>query len=201
MPGSTTNIKARIIDAALEMFAREGYDKITMRDIAGAVGILSGSIYGHYKSKESILQECYNYYVERRFANRLTKEQYLPILKDGTKVDIVEALNYSFNDDILEKMIAALFIIYSRIYIDPQAREIYAGEINESLKYLNEFFHAGIEIGRFREFNITPISLIYFSARLFTAHSVTLRPEEADEWRVAEYSMFEELIKLIPFVY
>ena len=201
MPGATTNTKTRIIDAALQMFAKEGYDKVTMRDIAGAVGILSGSIYGHYKSKESILQACYDYYIENRFTNRLTKGQYLPILKSGTKEDVVEALNYSFSEEILDKMIAALFIIYSRLYIDPQAREIYAEEINESLKYLNEFFRAGIEIGRFSEFNIAPISLIYFSARLFTAKSVTLRPEEAGEWRVAEMNMFGELTKLIPFIY
>jgi AcrR family transcriptional regulator len=196
-----TKTKTKIIDTALLMFAKDGYDKVTMRDIAGAVGILSGSIYGHYKSKESILRACYDYYLEHRFINRLTKEQYLPILKDGTKKDVVNALNYTFNDDILDKMIAAVFIIYARLYIDPAAKEIYADEINESLRYLNEFFRAGIEIGRFHEFNIATISLIYFSARLFTAHSVTLKPAEADIWREAEVDMFDELASIIPFKY
>jgi AcrR family transcriptional regulator len=41
--------------AALRLFAREGYEATSMREIAGAVGIKAGSLYNHFASKEEIL--------------------------------------------------------------------------------------------------------------------------------------------------
>lgn len=44
-----------IIEAAAGRFAAGGYDATTMRDIAKETGILAGSIYYHFSSKEELL--------------------------------------------------------------------------------------------------------------------------------------------------
>jgi TetR/AcrR family transcriptional regulator, cholesterol catabolism regulator len=49
------NRKQELLDAAAKRFCRDGYDKASTRDIADDVGILSGSIYYHFKSKEQLL--------------------------------------------------------------------------------------------------------------------------------------------------
>ena len=41
--------------AAAELFLKVGYDRATVRDIAKMVGLQSGSIFYHYKTKEDIL--------------------------------------------------------------------------------------------------------------------------------------------------
>ena len=199
MEFNISNTKSRIIDTALRMFATEGYDKVSMREIASAVGIKAGSIYAHFESKEQILLECYKFYLEHRHDTRLTKEQYEPIIKNGSKEEIIQALNYSYSDDIIEKMISSLLIMFSRLYIDDRAKDMYADEIKCSLGYLEEFFNTGIEVGRFHEFNVPSVSLIYLSLRLFVAQSVALRPEQKSEWRKAELEMFDELARIIPF--
>jgi len=43
-----------VIRLAGELFARKGYRATTVREIADAAGILSGSLYHHFDSKESI---------------------------------------------------------------------------------------------------------------------------------------------------
>lgn len=43
--------------AALRLFADEGYEATSMREIAAAVGIKAGSLYNHFSSKEEILWE------------------------------------------------------------------------------------------------------------------------------------------------
>ena len=48
---------AEIRQAALTLFAQQGYDATSMRDIAGAVGLLPGSLYAHIRSKEQLLLE------------------------------------------------------------------------------------------------------------------------------------------------
>ncbi|KPF82225.1 TetR/AcrR family transcriptional regulator [Novosphingobium sp. AAP93] len=54
-----------LLDAAAEMFAAKGYDGTSIRDIAGAVGMLPGSLYYHFKSKEDLLIAVYRKGVAR----------------------------------------------------------------------------------------------------------------------------------------
>lgn len=47
--------KARILAKAIELFHEKGFERTTVRDIAAATGILSGSLFHHFKSKQEIL--------------------------------------------------------------------------------------------------------------------------------------------------
>ena len=47
--------RAVLVDAAATLFKEKGYERTTVRDIAAAVGMQSGSLFYHFKSKEEIL--------------------------------------------------------------------------------------------------------------------------------------------------
>src|SRR6266487_949837 len=49
--------RAHLVALAGELFAQKGYRATTVREIADAAGILSGSLYHHFDSKESIGDE------------------------------------------------------------------------------------------------------------------------------------------------
>ncbi len=49
--------RRQLLDAAAEVFAAQGYDATTVRRIADSVGLLAGSLYHHFDSKESMLDE------------------------------------------------------------------------------------------------------------------------------------------------
>jgi TetR/AcrR family transcriptional regulator, cholesterol catabolism regulator len=61
----TDNRRAQLLDAAARLFAERGYHATSMRDLAKAVGMLSGSIYYHFESKEEMLLAVYEQGVER----------------------------------------------------------------------------------------------------------------------------------------
>nr|WP_202447887.1 TetR/AcrR family transcriptional regulator [Streptomyces sp. SID5468] len=46
-----------MLAVAAEVFAAQGYDATTVREIADAAGLLAGSLYYHFDSKESMLDE------------------------------------------------------------------------------------------------------------------------------------------------
>lgn len=46
--------KQQILELATEAFSREGYDKVTVKQLADGCGITEPAIYRHYKSKEEI---------------------------------------------------------------------------------------------------------------------------------------------------
>ena len=49
--------REELLDIAAELFAQRGFKNTTVRDIADAAGILSGSLYHHFDSKESMVDE------------------------------------------------------------------------------------------------------------------------------------------------
>jgi len=50
------NTRERILDAALELFAAQGFAGTSLRQIAQAVGIKESAIYAHFESKEAVLR-------------------------------------------------------------------------------------------------------------------------------------------------
>ena len=49
----------RILEAALELFRTQGYDKTTMRDVAARAGVATGAAYYYFESKDAIVQAFY----------------------------------------------------------------------------------------------------------------------------------------------
>jgi AcrR family transcriptional regulator len=48
--------RGKLLQVAAHLFRHKGYERTTVRDLAGAVGIQSGSIFHHFKSKDEILR-------------------------------------------------------------------------------------------------------------------------------------------------
>ncbi|MFF5759566.1 TetR/AcrR family transcriptional regulator [Streptomyces longwoodensis] len=49
------NTRQRIQDVALELFAEQGYDKTSLREIAERLDVTKAALYYHFKTKEEIL--------------------------------------------------------------------------------------------------------------------------------------------------
>lgn len=47
--------RGKVLQAATELFRKQGYERTTVRDLASRVGIQSGSIFHHFPSKQAIL--------------------------------------------------------------------------------------------------------------------------------------------------
>ncbi|MGW0173238.1 TetR/AcrR family transcriptional regulator [Rhodococcus sp. NPDC003322] len=59
--------RAELLDLAAGLFAERGTRATTVRDIADAAGILSGSLYHHFDSKESMVDEILRGFLDDLF--------------------------------------------------------------------------------------------------------------------------------------
>jgi AcrR family transcriptional regulator len=57
--------KRRILDAAADLVARNGFSSVSMEDIGGAVGITASAIYRHYDSKTAVLVAMFDRVIDR----------------------------------------------------------------------------------------------------------------------------------------
>lgn len=55
--------RERALSAALDLFSREGYDAVSMREIAEELGVSKAALYHHFTSKEEIAQELIGGYL------------------------------------------------------------------------------------------------------------------------------------------
>ncbi|WP_374101116.1 TetR/AcrR family transcriptional regulator [Antrihabitans sp. YC2-6] len=83
----TPSRRDELLDLAARLFAERGMRATTVRDIADAAGILSGSLYHHFDSKESMVDEILRGFLDDLFAN------YREIVASGRSArDTLEAL-------------------------------------------------------------------------------------------------------------
>jgi len=59
--------RAELLALASRLFAERGFKSTTVRDIADAAGILSGSLYHHFDSKESMIDEILRSFQDELF--------------------------------------------------------------------------------------------------------------------------------------
>lgn len=102
------NTKERIIEKSLTLFSMRGYNAVTVRDIASAVGIKASSIYNHFENKQDIFNTIVYKYtaINESFFNTLNQSDYLNSLFDfehncisHTKLTELSLKIYSFFSD------------------------------------------------------------------------------------------------------
>lgn len=58
-----------LVEAAAQLFREKGYERTTVRDLAAAVGMQSGSLFYHFKTKGEILAEVMQQGIEQVISN------------------------------------------------------------------------------------------------------------------------------------
>ena len=70
-PGPAVERRAQIAAAAATLFAEYGYEATSVRQIAGQVGMLAGSLYNHFATKEEMLHEVMRSRIDRLVQDNL----------------------------------------------------------------------------------------------------------------------------------
>ncbi len=124
-PGQTQTAQ-KIFEAAIDLFAQRGYDNVSIREIATAVGIRESSIYKHYTSKEEILQKIIKYPLAKIYtiAERNETTEQL-ITKEGVEGFIADCGNVFSSWLSDSKTHKILRIFYIELYHNDQIKQSY----------------------------------------------------------------------------
>ncbi|MDJ0394155.1 TetR/AcrR family transcriptional regulator [Rhodococcus sp. G-MC3] len=66
--GQGSERRQALVEIAAELFAERGFRSTTVREIGDAAGVLSGSLYHHFDSKETIIEEILSSYLDNLMA-------------------------------------------------------------------------------------------------------------------------------------
>jgi AcrR family transcriptional regulator len=64
----TQNLRERILRAAVDLFAEQGYDGTSVAEVITRAGVAKGGFYHHFASKEDLLYEVYGDLISRQLS-------------------------------------------------------------------------------------------------------------------------------------
>lgn len=183
----------KIIEKAIVLFTANGYENVTMKDLATVMGCNSAEIYDYFNSKKAILEAIYGHYARVIHAEQPTQEEYESILKSGTAEDILNIFHYDLPEP-RDLNFCVIRLVVSRKFLDKQAMKVYIDQWRAAQAYLTEVLTKGVELGRIAMSSSEIESLRHFiqAAREHSFHMAVIIPDRA-EWRRIETGMNHHL--------
>ena len=140
--------KEKIMNTAIDLFSKSGYEKVSMRDIAGEIGINAASIYNHFPSKNSIMESILKDYMEQ-IQNRNSDPSFFSYLRENPTTDgIMVFMQFLFPRDNLEYYLKVMRVILQEQHRDPVIRQYIAETFLSTEQYIKTVFDM------LKEFNI-----------------------------------------------
>jgi len=145
----------KIMKAAAKLFSERGYDRVSTREIAAAIGINSASIYYHFPSKEDILRSLYYFYSEQRSKECPDLGELLRLAKTDPPHEVLMKSEFHYNEDVIEILNQILITAARRYGADNESEQFIKtnifGPIANILKPLLEYM---VELKKIKPFDI-----------------------------------------------
>lgn len=181
------NTKEKILEIALDMYAKQGYFAVSIRDICKQVGIKESSVYYHFKNKQSILDELLNRFsaiasnMVAHFESGLSNEQ--GSFSEGFST----VANYFFEqylmDDFCNKVIRVMLI---EQFGNEDVRSLYQHWLlDKPLQIQQGIFHALMNYGILPVGDSEYLAVKYYSPIYFYANKWLFSGELTEENKAA----------------
>ena len=146
MDNALPSRRDELLQLAATMFAEHGMRATTVRDIADSAGILSGSLYHHFSSKEEMVDE-----VLRGFLDWLFERYQQIVATEPNPLERLKGLFMASFEAIATRHAAVVIYQDEAKHLSSQARFGYLDERNkEQRKMWVDVLNQGIEQGYFR---------------------------------------------------
>jgi len=176
-----SDTKERILEAALEMFSKNGYAGTNIRELSASLGLVKSGVYKHYESKEAIwnalLDEMIAYYGEH-----FGSPEHLPPVPDSLE-DLVtmtmRMVDFTVHD---EKVIMTRKVLTLEQFRDVRARELATKHFLTGLTDIfTRIFTGMMDKGLLRKDDPAMLAFAYTTPISALIHLCDREPEKTEE--------------------
>ena len=195
--------KENILHTALRLFARDGYEAVSVSDIAGELGMTKGALYRHYKNKrdifDSIVERIYQIDVERAKKYEVPEETFdkSPSAYRNTEVDkikvFIEAQFHLCTEDEFFSNFRKMLTLEQ--YRNPEIMELYQKcLVSGPVSYMEDLFREMMEQGIWNKSNPKQLALEFYAPfyLLVSISDTTPDKKEAADLLAAHIERFIE---------
>ncbi len=173
--------KERILDAALELFSKNGYAGTNIRELSASLGLVKSGVYKHYESKEAI----WNALLDRMIAyygEHFGSPEHLPPMPDSPEAltqMTMQMVRFTVHD---ERIIMTRKLLTLEQFRDPRARELATKHFLTGLTdmFARIFTHM-MDRGLLRQDDPEMLAFSYTAPISALIHLCDREPEKTDE--------------------
>ena len=171
--------KEKILMAALRLFAKDGYEGVSVRNIAEELGMTKGALYRHYKNKrdifDCIVERMIQVDAERAKEYEMPVEQYdsVPDSYGNTSLEDIQKYTIEQLKFWTEDAFASLFrrMLSLERYRNAEMAELYSQCIVAGpVDYMEDLFRELIKKGVLREENPRQLAVEYYAPLFLLIH-------------------------------
>ena len=149
------NTRTKILQSALKLFARQGYDGTTTRDLAKLAGVAEGTLFRHFPSKKAILIEVATSGWIDILTDLLTELSEMGSYKAVSQVMKRRMMHLRKNSDLLR-------VCFIEAQYHPELREkIQAEVITKMTDVAEAFFETAMTKGIYRRMNPKIVAQVF----------------------------------------
>lgn len=182
--------KSKILNKALELFSENGYDSVSVGEIAKAVGIKAPSLYNHYPSKQAIFDAIveetaakYEKDTDKIDIHVQNSQQDVPVFSEISEDELVRRVRqlfcYSLHDEKIARFRRMMTIEQFR---SPELARLYTERyVNRVIAYHAGIFRSLIAAGELENENPDTLALMYVSPVITLIAVCDRQPEKEAE--------------------
>ena len=182
--------KQKIMAKALELFSANGYDAVSVGEIAKAVGIKAPSLYNHFSSKQAIFDAIvaetaaqYERDTDRIDIHVQNAKQDIPIFtaitEDALAAKVRQLFSYSLHDETISRFRRMMTIEQFR---SPQLAELYSRRyVDRVVAYHAAIFRSLIAAGQIRDEGADAMAMMYVAPVITLLGVCDRQPEREEE--------------------
>ncbi|WP_370575741.1 TetR/AcrR family transcriptional regulator [Methanomethylovorans sp.] len=188
------DVEQKILNAALKLFASEGYTGATTRRIAEEANVAEVTLFRKYRSKENLLREVL---IKNRAAFSVLDSLFI-IEKDADLVTSLHALGQNIakamrNTTGDSKYYMFMFMLIKEGQGRPEVAEVLSSVFKMNLAHLSEYFELQIKSGNMRNVDPRSASLVLIS---YFAHIYLLKGILGEHFHDDIETEFEKFIDI-----
>ncbi|WP_414576086.1 TetR/AcrR family transcriptional regulator [Anabaena sp. CCY 9402-a] len=154
-PPSEAQTRSRILQAALKLFAAQGFDGTTTRDLAQAAGVAEGTLFRHFSHKKAILVEVATAGWVEILTDLLTELSEMGSYKAVAQVMRRRMWNLQKNADLMR-------VCFMEVQFHPDLRDrIQIEVINKMTDVAEAFFQTAMDKGIYRQMDANLVAKVF----------------------------------------
>lgn len=165
--------KQKIIYESLKLFSEKGYDGVSMREIAAAVGIKGASIYNHFKGKEDIFTAIFE-----QMTKLYDVEVAISLQLSAPPEDLAKQTFFTIEENKLQEMAEYIFsfftlnefvVMFRKLIVTEQHKSLIAAKcyreyyLEAPVKFQKQIFEGIQSQGGFKEYDASLMALHFYS--------------------------------------
>lgn len=187
----------RILEVSAQLFAEKGFDSISTREIAAAVGIKDSSIYNHFKSKSEILDTLFERFAAGIPVSRPTGDEAAELIALLSPGELLKHLIIRYGRSINTLVNNTAKIIYSEMFRNEKAQVLFKRVLLEDqIAFYKNLFQLMKTHGHFADIDTDPLAECYSNSLLTLTiqyAGVSDKPEEA-------LAISQKMMKMAEFI-